>query len=182
MDCEPPDAAELRTRVEQAQQLDFDGSYEALGSVLPDLLVSARAAAAQELPNAWWFLASAYRDACGLARAVGEMDLACVAAERAVSAAERSGDQLLRGAAERQVATAFMRQGWLDEAGAVCSNSADSFVPTDATSRAGWSVWGSARTRFVFAPCHRQPGPLKRLSVRATDLCSASLNWPVAGV
>lgn len=70
------------------------------------------------------------------------MPLALIAADRAVAAAERSGDALLVGAAERQVVNALMRLGRFDEAGAVYSDAGDALAPTGTTPRAGWSVWG----------------------------------------
>jgi len=59
--------------------------------------------------------------------------LAWIAADRAVASAQRSGDPLLEAQAKRRLANALMRHGWLDEAGALCSNATDRIVPTDAT-------------------------------------------------
>jgi transcriptional regulator with XRE-family HTH domain len=141
-DIEPPAAAELRRDCERAAALGANGSLEKLASVLPDLLLGSRAAVAAEVPGAWWCLASAYREAGGWARATGDMELALLAADRAVAAAERSGDELLVGAAERQVVNALMRLSRFDEAGSVYSDAVDALAPTNATPRAGWSIWG----------------------------------------
>ncbi|MGH8901214.1 MAG: helix-turn-helix domain-containing protein [Egibacteraceae bacterium] len=141
-DIEPPIAAQLRRDFECAATLGANGSLEKLGSVLPDLLLASRAAVAEGVPGAWWCLAGAYREAGGWARATGDMELALIAADRAVTAAERSGDELLVGAAERQVVNALMRLGRFDEAGSVYSDAVDALAPTHTTPRAGWSIWG----------------------------------------
>lgn len=57
----------------------WDGHYEQVALVLPDLIAAGRAAVAGEVPGAWWCLAGAYPEASGLARTFGEADLACVA-------------------------------------------------------------------------------------------------------
>lgn len=142
-DRAPIDGAALRVDVQQAKQLSGNGAYEALALILPDLLIASRAAVAQEAPGAWWSLACAYQAASGLAHTLGELDLACATADRALAAAQRSGDPLMVAVSERHIAGAWMRQGWLDEAGGVCSDAADALAPTDDTSPEGWSVWGS---------------------------------------
>ncbi|MGH8900101.1 MAG: helix-turn-helix domain-containing protein [Egibacteraceae bacterium] len=142
-DREPPAAAELRAGVDRAKRLRYDGRNEAVGIVLPELISDARAAADQDAPDGWWCLAGAYQVASSLARTVGEVDLALLAADRAVGAAQRSGDGLLVAVSERLLASSLIREGLLDEAGAVCSDAADVLAPTDATPLEGWSVWGS---------------------------------------
>ncbi|MGH8895763.1 MAG: helix-turn-helix domain-containing protein [Egibacteraceae bacterium] len=142
-DHEPLDAAELRTHVEHARRLEARGSYEALVVVLPELIIAGRAAAAAEAPGAWWNLAAALQVASRVARKVGDPQLAWVAAERAGTAARRSGDGLMGALSERLRANALMRLGWLDEAGAVCSDGADAIAPTEATPIEGWAVWGT---------------------------------------
>jgi transcriptional regulator with XRE-family HTH domain len=131
-DREPPGIDELRASVERVQRFGESGSLEALATVLPELISAGRATVEQEVSGAWWCLANA----------TGDGQLSWIAADRAVSAAQHSGDELLVAAAQRQVGNALMRMGWLDEAAAVCSDGADAIAPTDATSRAGWSVWG----------------------------------------
>jgi transcriptional regulator with XRE-family HTH domain len=142
-DEDVPDGAELRANVERAIQLDGAGSYEALALILPELLAASRAAAARELPGGWWCLAGAYQATAGLAHTLRVLDLQLTCADRAIAAAERSGDPLMVAVSRRWLANALMRQGLLDDAGAVCSDAADAIAPNDATSRAEWSVWGA---------------------------------------
>jgi hypothetical protein len=46
-------------------------------------------------------------------------------------------------ASARDLAFALLRAGWLNEAGAVCSDAADAIAPTDASLLEAWSLWGS---------------------------------------
>lgn len=142
-DREPPGADELSAEVEHAGRLVGGGSFEARTVILPDLLAAARVAAAQEVPGAWWCLARVYLMISGLARRVGEVELAWIAVDRAIDAARRSGDMMLVAHARRRLAFALMREGWLDEAGAVCSDAADAIAPSDDTPLEGWALWGS---------------------------------------
>jgi hypothetical protein len=119
------------------------GKYESVAHVLPGLIDAGRAAAAQDLPSAWWSLASAYRVTSSLFRGLGEVDLAWIAADRAVTAAQHSGDQLQVALSEQLVANALMRRGWLDQAGGALSDAVDMIAPTDDTPPEGWSVWGT---------------------------------------
>ncbi|MGH8887950.1 MAG: hypothetical protein ACRDYX_22875, partial [Egibacteraceae bacterium] len=142
-DREPPTAAELRAKVERAKRLRLDGRYEAVATVLPELITAGRAATAQDVPGAWWCLAAGYQVASLTALKVGERDLAWIAADRAVAAAQRSADELMVAVSERLLAFALLGLGLLDEACSVCSDGADTIAPTDATPLEGWSVWGS---------------------------------------
>ncbi len=90
--AEPPLVAKLRADVDKADGLIARGFFEALAVHLPDLVVGARSAVAEGMPGAWSYLARAYRAASSLARNVGERQLACIAADRAITAARRSGD------------------------------------------------------------------------------------------
>jgi hypothetical protein len=65
---------------------------------------------------------------------------------------------------ERRRANAMLRLGWLDEAGAVCSDAADAIAPTDATPPGGWSVWGTLRlTETVIAGRYGDTASVRRL-------------------
>ncbi|MGH8887921.1 MAG: helix-turn-helix domain-containing protein [Egibacteraceae bacterium] len=91
-DREPPPTIELRAKVEEAKRLRHHGRYEAVGIVLPELITAGRAAVVEDAPAAWWCLAGAYQVASALSCTVGERDLALLAADRAVTAAQRPGD------------------------------------------------------------------------------------------
>ncbi|MGH8933288.1 MAG: helix-turn-helix domain-containing protein [Egibacteraceae bacterium] len=159
-----PNAAELHADLEHVQRLAHGGSLEALSDTVPDLIAACRAAIEADVPGAWWCLSGAYREAAGLGRALGDTRLSWVAADRATEAAERSGDETLVGAAQRQVAHALMREGWLEEAGVVCSDAADRLAPTDTTANPVWSVWGSLQlTEAVILSLREDPGGARRV-------------------
>ncbi len=142
-DRDPPTAAELLADVDEVGLLVADGSYETRSVVLPGVLVAGRAAAEHEVVGAWECLSRLYQMSSGLCRRVGDLDLALLAADRGVTAAQRSGDMLMVGSARRRLAFSMMREGWLDDTGRVCSDAADAIAPTDTASVEGWSVWGS---------------------------------------
>jgi hypothetical protein len=106
-----PAIAELRVNVEEAQRLRQAGRYEAASIVLPELIGTSRAAAVQDTTDAWWYLAVACQVAASIAYMVGERDLAWIAADRAVTVAERSGDELLVAASMRWMTFALLGLG-----------------------------------------------------------------------
>ncbi|MGH8909823.1 MAG: helix-turn-helix domain-containing protein [Egibacteraceae bacterium] len=142
-DREAPSADRLRADVDRVGLLVGRGSFEARAILLPELVRNARLAAAREVPGAWWCLARVYLMASGLANPFGDMALIWVALDRAVAAAQQSGDPLMVAHARRRQAFRLLRDDCLDEAGAVCSDAADAIAPTDETSPEGWSMWGS---------------------------------------
>jgi hypothetical protein len=97
------------------------------------------------VPDAWWCLAGAYQVASSFARTFGDTELAWISADRAVTAAQESGDELLVAVSRRLLGCAFMRWGeaWLDEARAVCSDAADAIAPTSRNAPEGRVMWGS---------------------------------------
>jgi transcriptional regulator with XRE-family HTH domain len=140
----------------EARRLDGRGSYEALAVVLPALLVASRAAEADGRSGASWALAQAYDLAYSVAVTLGEVELALLAADRAIDAARRSGDALLVAACQFSLARVLMRQGWLDEAAGVCSNAADDIAPGASSSAAVWSTWGALHLRQAVAAARGQ--------------------------
>jgi transcriptional regulator with XRE-family HTH domain len=142
-DREPPSGEILRADVQEAARLRQAAEYEALGVVLPDVLSSARSAAATGVPQGSWWLSVACQMASSLAIMVGQFDLAWIAADAGVTAARESEDELLTAVAMRSVAHALHWAGAPDHAAAICSNAADMIAPTDKTPPEGWSVWGA---------------------------------------
>ncbi|MGH8909040.1 MAG: helix-turn-helix domain-containing protein [Egibacteraceae bacterium] len=144
-DLEPRPAAELRAELEDAKRRRHAGRYESLAVGVPQLLTDARAAAVRDLPDDWWCLAGTYQVAAAVLRTVGEVELSWIAADRAIAAAQRSGDDYMVSVSESLIMFALLRQGMVDEAGAVCSNAADRLAPTAASGLAAWTLWGSKK-------------------------------------
>jgi transcriptional regulator with XRE-family HTH domain len=142
-DREPPARPTLRANVQETARLRQAAEYETLGVVLPDVLSSARAAAAAGVPEGSWWLSVACQMASSLAIITGQFDLAWIAADAGVTAARESEDELLIAVAMRSVAHALHWAGEPDHAAATCSNAADMVAPTDKTPSKGWSVWGA---------------------------------------
>ncbi len=142
-DRELRDLTALHMRAEAASRARISGRYEDAARVLPELIMDAQAAAAQETPGAWALLGRVCQICLDLLREVGERELALLVADRYVAAAQRSGDELLTAAAKRHLAFALLGVGLLDQAGMVCSDAADRIAPTPSTSVEGWSLWGS---------------------------------------
>jgi transcriptional regulator with XRE-family HTH domain len=144
-DREAPALAKLRAGAKRAMDLRQAGRYEEVAFLLPELITDGRAAVAEEVPEAPWCLALAYQTAASLAHSLGDGQLSWCAGERAVAAAERSGDALMVAASQRWLGFAALKLGWLDDAGRVCSDAADAIAPTDASAPEGWSLWGALR-------------------------------------
>ena len=142
-DREPRPLDQLRAQVERVKQLNADGFYEGVARAVPGVLAETRAATAAGDREAWWCVAGAYQAAASLALTFGEADLGWIAADRAVTAAERAQDPLMVAVGEWRMAYALMRQGWVSDAAARWSAAADRLAPTAGTPVEGWAVWGS---------------------------------------
>jgi len=137
-----PAVEDLQRDVDRVRRLDASGFYEGLSLALPQLIIECRRAAEQEMEGAWECLAGAYQTASSLARTAGESELTWIAADRAAGAAERSGNLVMVGLSRQRLVSALLEQGWLDDAGTVCSDALDAVAPSDGSSREGWTVWG----------------------------------------
>lgn len=112
--AEPVPLPRLRAAV-TAARADFQAArYRKLAAALPATIqtaVATRAAAAGDDPVAHALLAEAYLVASNLLVKVNDDQLAWATADRAVQAAEHSGDPLLLADARRSVATVLRRTG-----------------------------------------------------------------------
>ena len=95
----PPAMSTLRGKAAKAWDLTHAGRYSELTDLLhglvPDLEIAARTAPEKQRAEAFELLAMTYQ-ACSAALAkLGEPDVAWIAADRAMAAAERAGDPLL---------------------------------------------------------------------------------------
>ncbi|MDI3423763.1 helix-turn-helix domain-containing protein [Streptomyces luteolus] len=117
---ESPDMAELRTAVDSIWHLAHSDRYTELstelGRILPRLERAARTAAAKDRPEAYSLLARAYHALSAAFVRQNEADAAWVAADRSISAAERSGRPLDVFAGIFRLAHAFVRLKRYDQA------------------------------------------------------------------
>ncbi|MGH8886502.1 MAG: helix-turn-helix domain-containing protein [Egibacteraceae bacterium] len=116
----------LAERVERARRARWAGRYTELALLLPDLIAGARLAV-QEGPDtrrAWGLLAHCYVLAAMMLEHLKEHHLDCLAADRAVAAADRADDELLRGVSAWRLGWALRGHGAHDIAGKVTQDAA----------------------------------------------------------
>ncbi|WP_040802615.1 helix-turn-helix domain-containing protein [Nocardia concava] len=113
------DLAELQKRVDLAWQLAHESRLVEVGSslleLIPDLEHAARSCTTQR-PEVLTLLSRAYQVAATAFTRQEEVDAAWVAADRALSAAEESGDALSVVAGTYRMAQAFLRLQRLEQA------------------------------------------------------------------
>lgn len=146
-----PDLDQLDRRVQaawSAAQAASPWRYAHTGAVLPELVVDAEAAArasldparAARLAGAVYLLARAW------AKWVGEHDLALLAAERGLTAAERAADPALLAAAAWNMAQALSTRGEAEEAQLVVQDALTATAADVASEHAPpdlLSAWGA---------------------------------------
>ncbi|MFC4115647.1 helix-turn-helix domain-containing protein [Nonomuraea zeae] len=98
-DIEPPDAEQLSERVAAARNAWFTSTrrYSVLMAALPSLVSDAENLALERTPAAYSVATDAYMLARGVLKHLQRVDLAHMAADRAMRFAEESGDPLMIG-------------------------------------------------------------------------------------
>jgi tetratricopeptide (TPR) repeat protein len=115
-----------------------------LRALIPDLETAARALPAAEQAQVFELMASAYQ-ACSAALAkIGEPDAAWIAADRSMSAAERSGHPLLVAAGAYRLGFVFISARQFDQAEETARTAADALwhLADEGTPEA-MSLWGA---------------------------------------
>lgn len=127
------DLAELDTRVSRAWSLEHSGEYAELNAMLPGTLVdlehASRLVCDGDRPKVLALLASAYQAAAATFARRDEPDAAWVAADRAITAADRAGQPLQAVAGHFRMAHAFMRLNQLAQAEHVALSAANALEP-----------------------------------------------------
>jgi hypothetical protein len=119
--------------------------YRQLACELPAVLAKARGGEKQ----AWedhrlaGVLTHLYNGASSLAKALGSLELAGIAADRAVRMASNTGDPLLNGAAAYRLANVLLSAGQLESARVVAVGAADQLRPVLAATRSHTAMWGA---------------------------------------
>ncbi len=132
---DPPQMTQLRQGVSHAWLTFQHADGASLTRSLPLLLRLTQAAAvadaAEASPEAAHLLSQVHQIASSTLRNLGEYELARLAADRAVSAAQRAGDQLLVGTATLRVGLALLGLGRTRAAFEVQMSVADRLAPGD---------------------------------------------------
>ena len=115
-----PAVSTLRTKAGKVWELIHAGRYselaELLSGLVPDLEAAARSAGEDQRPEVFGLLATTYQ-ACSAALAkLGEPDVAWIAADRAMAAAERAGHPLLVAAGAYRLVFVFLAARHHDQA------------------------------------------------------------------
>ena len=126
----PTPVADLRSGVEDAWGAYQASRFAYVTTRLPSILAGARAAVRAAEPSdeqreAQRMLALAYHAASATLTKVGEADLAWIASDRGLSAAEESGDPAVLASLLRSVAHALLANGRYKAAADVASRAAD---------------------------------------------------------
>jgi transcriptional regulator with XRE-family HTH domain len=162
-----------------AWQYVHGSSYEKLGELLlellPQLEIGARVASGDDQKDLFGALAKAYHAAASVLSKVDETAAAWVAADRAINAAERSGDPLLMAEGAFRLALVFQSARWFDPARTTAETAAESLdLIDDKSNPAVRSLLGALNLQLavVAARMDRADEAYSRLS-RAERLASA---------
>ena len=137
----------LRTRTGKAWELTHAGSYSKLTHLLhalvPDLEAAARSAPEDQRAEAFELLATTYQ-ACSAALAkLGEPDVAWIAADRAMAAAERASDPLLVAAGAYRLVFVFIAARQYGQAEETARTTAEALGPmAEEGNPQAMSLWG----------------------------------------
>jgi transcriptional regulator with XRE-family HTH domain len=146
-DRPPVGPAELAVRINEAFVCSQTERWSRLSPLLPDLIADAWQAAnistGEPQHRAFGQLSLVWRVTSGMLDRIGEKDLPWIAAERDMTAAERSEDDLLIAGAAWRLAVVLRHNGHLQESIDVPVATADALRPRLAQSPQHASMYGS---------------------------------------
>jgi tetratricopeptide (TPR) repeat protein len=170
------DLGSLDRQVQQAWQARQAAAYRQLGVLLPRVLTNAQLAARQldgdHRRAANRLLAETYQ-CVGFAMAnTGQRDLAWIAADRGILAAERSEDRLVLAASSRLLAHALLAMGRYDKAQQVAVTALTTLEPGLSSARpAHLSIYGALlQTSAVVAARHGDRAGANEFLTEATTI------------
>lgn len=144
----------LRAEIAYAWSMYHSAEFPQLLKLLPGILADARLTASQEQSEGQAALGKAYQLAGHLSIRLNKLDLALAALERAIAAAEVSGDPLLVPMICNSLAWAYQRSNRLDDARSIALHAAHGMEQDGLIDDApGLRVWGgltmSAATSYA---------------------------------
>jgi transcriptional regulator with XRE-family HTH domain len=143
----PPALSTLRTKSRKAWELTHAGRYTELADLLrglvPDLETAVRALPEAQQAETFELMAATYQ-ACSAALAeLGEPEAAWIAADRAMTAAERAGNPMLVAAGAFRLVLVFLAARHYDQAEETARTAAEALqAKTDQGEREAMSLWG----------------------------------------
>lgn len=137
-----------------ANELYQAGRYSSTGELLPGAIADAQLAARElrddDRQAAFRVLAETYHITSKALMKVSETELAWVAAERALAAAERAEAPLLIGASAHHLGHTFLRAGRIREATDLTMDAAAAFAPTRDTEPERLALWRALHLTALF--------------------------------
>lgn len=138
---------ELTTRVKRAWQLRQQAAYAALGDhlaqLIPEVETSTASLSGDEQYTALRLVVHTYNAASSLLKRLGDIELALLAADRAVRTANSLGDPLLKAAATYRVANVLLTASRLEDTREVALQAADAVASGKMSSSSlGLASWG----------------------------------------
>jgi len=128
-----PAVSTLRSKVSKAWDLTHAGRYteltDLLHNLVPDLETAARTAPENQRAEAFELLATTYQGCSAALAKLGEPDVAWIAADRAMAAAERAGDPLLVAAGAYRLVFVFIADRHYGQAEETARTTADALSP-----------------------------------------------------
>jgi transcriptional regulator with XRE-family HTH domain len=140
---EPASIPQVRATLDEASGHYWSGDFAKLAALLPPLITEARLAAETTSEQASSLLAQAYDLAAALMVHLGKDDLAAIAAERAITAATASGDEMLHAMELGSYAWILLHHGRLSEAEQIAATTAERIEPAFSASDQHLAVYGS---------------------------------------
>ncbi len=141
-DGEPTPLPQLQQAVTEAARCYWAGEFAHLAAILPPLIGEARLTAQSAGAPANSLLAQTYDLAAVLMVHMGKEDLAALAAERAITAATATGDELLHATLQGTFAWVLLHQGRLAESEHLAVTVAGSIEPSFSAPARHVAVWG----------------------------------------
>jgi transcriptional regulator with XRE-family HTH domain len=141
-DGDPTPLPQLGIAVASAGRLYWAGEFARLAATLPSLIGEARLTARSAGLGAYGLLAQSYDLTAALMVHLGKEDLAALAAERAITAAASSGDELLHALLHGTYSWVLLHQGRFTEAEHLAAATADQIEPSFSAPAPHVAVWG----------------------------------------
>jgi transcriptional regulator with XRE-family HTH domain len=187
-----PDVASLQRHLRRAWQLRQAARYSELGAALPRLMADTERAT-RELEGidrlaAFAVLTETYHVTAMALKKFGENELAWIAADRGVLAAERAEAPLLMAVSARTVGQVFMSAGRLDEADSVSAAALKALEPRLGNpSPEHLSVWGALLLTRAMIAARKNDRPTAQQFLREAQAIAGRLGqdrndfWTIFG-
>jgi transcriptional regulator with XRE-family HTH domain len=154
---------ELTALVKRAWQLRQQAAYADLGEhlagLIPNIEVTVINLSGDDRSAAQKLIVHTYNAASSLLKRLGDVELALMAADRAVRTAHSLDDPLLRAAASYRLANVLLTGSRLDDAREVSLHAADSVAPGKKSSPLSLASWGGLLLTGAIASARMSDAP-----------------------